>query len=135
MLYDLAQAPPEQGSLLESVFLVLAKRRQEQEFLRTRVLIEATLAPHLEKSTVSEAFGDYFDSMFPYLGSEKTVKTEDLQREALEHWVGKGPLTVKPIGMPADQKRSQVRSALQRSAARVAAAEDARRAGTLRRLK
>ena len=89
----------------------------------------------MEKSTVSEAFGDYFDAMFPYLGSEKKVNKDELAHAALDHWVGKGPLVVKPIGMPADQKRAQVRSSLQRSAARVAAAEDARRAGRLRRLK
>ena len=58
MLYDLYGRPPPAGSLLESVFMVLAKRRQEQELLRTRVLVEAVLAPHVEKKGpgLSEAF-------------------------------------------------------------------------------
>lgn len=133
MLYDLAQAPPEQGSLLESVLLIISKRRQEQEFLKTRVLVEATLAPHLEgESKVSETFKDYMDTMFPYLGEERDTK-ETLAKQALDHWVGKGPLRVRPLWQSAEKPR-RIRSALQRGAEKVREIEKMRREGRLKRM-
>jgi hypothetical protein len=134
MLYDLAQTPPESGSLLESVFLVLSKRRQEQQFLALRVLVEAALAPHLEgKSKISETFGDFVDAMFPYLKKE-TTKGESLEREALKQWTGHRAFRVKPLWQSKDQPR-RFRSSLQRGKEKIAERERMQREGIMRRIK
>lgn len=133
MLYNLAQAPPEPGSFLESAFLLLTKRRQEQEFFRTRALVEAVLAPHLEGETsVSETFSDYMNVMFPYLSRQP--KKKDEMKEALDHWVGKRMFRVKPLWEAGD-KPVRFRSSLQRGRERVERREQLRKAGQLRRIK
>ena len=134
MLYDLAQVPPETGSLLESVFLVLTKRRQEQEFLRTRVLVEATLAPHLEgDSKISDTFSDYMNAMFPYLKHQKDEK-EDLMRQALKQWTGHRAFKVKPLWQ-AKEKPARFRSSLARGREKVKALEQLRREGRVQRMR
>jgi len=134
MLYDLSQAPPEPGSLLESVFLVLTKRRQEQEFLRTRVLVEATLAPHLEgKSKISETFGDYMNAMFPYLQHQVPEK-EGLMKQALKQWAGHRGFKVKPLWQTKDTP-AHFRSALSRGREKVEERERMRTEGKLRQIK
>lgn len=134
MLYDLSQAPPEPGSLLESAFLVLTKRRQEQEFLRTRVLAEATLAPHLEgDSKISETFDDYMNSMFPYL-RHQTTRSETDMKKALKQWTGRTAFKVKPLWQASDSPK-RFRSSLQRGKEKIAKMEELRRSGVLRRIK
>lgn len=133
MLYDLAQAPPEPGSLLESVFLVLTKRRQEQEFLKSRALVEAMLAPHLEgESKVSETFNDYLNAMFPYLQHARDTK-EDMAKEALKHWTNRAGFRVKPLWEHKD-KPGRFRSSLARGAERVRERERMRREGRSKRI-
>lgn len=137
MLYDLAQTPPEQGSLLESLFLVLTKRRQEQQFLALRVLVEATLAPHLEgKSKISETFSDFVDAMFPYLEGEKdsSTSTENLMQAALKQWTGHPALRVKPLWNTKDGPR-RFKSSLVRGKEKVEERERMRREGIMRRIK
>lgn len=95
MLYDLADGPPPPGSPLESLFLVISKRRQEAEFLKTRVLIEAARSSQ-EGSNLSEAFQDYADVLFPYLRAEKKTK-EQTTKEALEKWSSVGAIKIRPV--------------------------------------
>jgi hypothetical protein len=133
MLYDLSPVAPESGSLLESLFLVLTKRRQEAEFLRTRVLVEATLAPHLEgKSKISETFSDYFNAMFPWIKNQKSA-TETLMAQALEQWVGKKVLRVRPLWQ-SNQKPKKLKSSLERGRSRVEARERLKTEGKTRRI-
>jgi len=133
MLYDLAQAPPEPGSLLESVFLVLSKRRQEQEFLKTRVMVESTLAPHLEgESKISETFSDYMNAMFPYLKHQGQDKDRDMKK-ALKQWTDRTAFKVKPL-WEAKDKPARFRSSLKRGQERVAERERLRKTGMARRI-
>lgn len=132
MLYDLATASPEPGSLLESVFLIISKRRQEQEFLRTRTLVSATLAPHVENNKLSEVFEDYFNAMFPWLKKEREDK-EQLAKEALKHWAGKKAFAVRPL-WTAKQAGRGIKSRLRKGAEKVRKIEEERRKGRLRRL-
>lgn len=115
--------------------MVLSKRRQEQELLRTKVLVEATLAPHVEKKGpgLSEAFAEYADSMFPFLKKTKTDKNE-LQREALKHWTSKGPLKVVPLWQANKGSTKAFYSKLRKGAERVAQIEAERKAGKRRRI-
>lgn len=134
MLYDLAQAPPEPGSLLESVFLVLTKRRQEAEFLQTRVIVEAALAPHLEgKSKISDTFNDYLNAVFPWFRLHKG-KTEKDMADALKQWVGKKALRVRPLWQNS-QKPKRIQSSLARGREKVEERERMRREGRVKKLK
>jgi hypothetical protein len=132
MLYDTAQESPEPGSLLESLFLVLSKRRQEQEFLKTRVLAEAALAPHLEKNNLKETFDDYASAMFPYLKSERE-KRDKITKQALEHWTSKKAFKVKPL-WTAKNNAKGLRSKLAAGAERVQQLEAERKSGRLKRI-
>lgn len=136
MLYDLYGAPPPPGSLLESVFMILSKRRQEQELLRTRVLVEAMLAPHVEKkgSTLSEAFGDYADTLFPFLRHKRTKSSEDAKK-ALKQWTDRHALRVKPIwNAMKDGPAKKMQSRLRKGADRVAKLEHERKGKRSRRI-
>lgn len=115
--------------------MVLAKRKQEQELLRTRVLVEAALAPHVEKKGggLSEAFSDYMDAMFPFLRGTRTAK-EELARQALKQWTDRGPLRVKPLWDVARGSTKRFHSKLRKGAERVAQIEAERKAGKRRRI-
>lgn len=62
MLYDLAAAPPEPGSLLESVFLLISLRRREAELFQTEALIAAIVGSANEKfDAIEDALHSYKD--------------------------------------------------------------------------
>lgn len=133
MLYDLAQAPPEQGSLLESVFLVLTKRRQEQEFLKARVMVEATLAPHLEgKSKISDTFNDYMNAMFPYLAQQKSTQ-EDEMHQTLKKWTAGRAFKIKPL-WEAKERPARFKSSLVRGRQKVEERERLRKEGKAKKI-
>jgi hypothetical protein len=116
MLYDLAQAPPEPGSLLESVLLIVAKRRQEAEWLGTKCLMLANMAEHLKGDALQKIVDVYTDTMFPFLGKH-TQERDKLAKKAVKAWTGVGPLRVKPLWLNRDQRA--VQSRLRRTAAKL----------------
>jgi hypothetical protein len=125
MLYDMAGGPPEPGSLLESVCTLMAKKRRESEFFRTKLLIEAILAPHTEDSgNLNKALDAYREAMFPFLETER--KREAIQtKKLLHHWVGKKAFRIRPIWRAHESKG--VVSRLRRGAERVRKIEESRR--------
>ena len=136
MLYDLYGQPPEPGSLLESVFMLISKRRQEQELLKTRVLVEATLAPHFENKSdmLTQTFKDYMDAMFPFFKKERGQKVEE-EKVVLKEWSDKGPLKVEPLwNKDAQGTTKRFMSKLRKGAERVAQIEADRKSGRNRRI-
>lgn len=131
MLYDLADSPPLPGSLLESLFLIVTKRRQELEFLQTRLLIEAIREPNLEKSGVKDSFQNYLEAAFPYLERERR-KEGDEAREMLKKWTDQGALRVRPLWRGKENRG--VLSKLRKGAERVRQSEELRRKYRHRRL-
>ena len=133
MLYDLGTVPKSK-SLLESVLMMIANRRQYQEFLKTRVIMDASLAPHIEKGIdrLDESYQKYAKVMMPYLGKTRSTQTMDEQKQ-LDQWTNRGPLVVRPLWQAKTGAR-QWRSALARGKEKVAALEEARRLGHLRRI-
>ena len=111
MLYDLADSPPEPGTLLESLFMMITKRRLEAEYLGTRLLMEATLAPHMEKNKLSDANKMYLASMFPHIFKD-TKKKDDEAKDAMKHWVARGPMKVTALDSP-DQRKERRRQRMQ----------------------
>ena len=124
MVYDMTDEPPPAGSLLESLFLLITKRRQEADYLKTRVLISAMREERLEKNVLQEDFEDYLEASFPYHKSTKEKK--DIQEKgALKEWIGKGALKVKPIWRAKDNKA--LVSRLRRGVERTKKSEELRR--------
>jgi hypothetical protein len=124
MMYDLAAEPPEPGGLLELLFILVSKRRQEAEFLKTRVLVEAIRESNVENPKVAEAFKAYVSSVFPYYEDDKTQKDQEAKK-VLEAWTSKRAFKVKPLWRMSDNK--ELKSRLQRGAKIVEEAENARR--------
>jgi hypothetical protein len=112
MLYDLADGPPEPGTLLESLFMLVTKRRMEAQYLGTRVLMEAVLAPHVKETTLSKTNKLYLDSMFPHLRKGRSDEEKDA-KEAMKHWVNRGPMRVTPLDSP-DHRRDRRRAKMAR---------------------
>jgi hypothetical protein len=78
MLYDLANQPPEPGSLLESVFLLLTNRRREAEICQTEAIVVAILGSKTGQVDIIEnAMKSYKNALFPFLEAEKS-KREDM---------------------------------------------------------
>lgn len=131
MMYDLAAEPPPSGSLLESLFLIVAKRRQEAQFLSTKLILEGVREAHVEQSGVADTFKAYLDAMFPYLEAE-TVSADEDAKKMLDKWTSKVALRVKPIWRAQDNKG--LVSKLRRGAERVKQGEALRRKYRHRRI-
>jgi hypothetical protein len=131
MLYDIIDGPPEPGSLLESVLMILSKRRLESTYFANRMLAHAVLAPHTGGDGLKDAMEEYTNSMFPFLAEHRSER-ERLARKALEHWTSKKALKVTPMFRPVDRKKFVSR--LRRGAENVAKAEELRRRMKHRRI-
>jgi hypothetical protein len=128
MTYDLADEPPPLGSLLESVFLLTVKRRQEADWHKTRALIAAVLAPNVEEGgkALKEALDLYTDCLFPFLGATKK-NDEDKYKKVLKRWTEDiTAMKIRPLGTLEDRRK--LSSKLQRGSNSVKAAEELRRA-------
>jgi len=134
MLYDLVQAPPEPGSLQESVLLIIAKRRQEAQFLQTRVLMRATLAPHVENGVdgLKEDLKALKEAMFPWLEADIS-REKEYAKKVLDTWTGIGAIKIKPMWRPHDDKTGIV-SRLKKGAEVVKREEEMRRSQKYTRL-
>lgn len=126
MLYDLASAPPEPGSLLESVFMLIATRRREAELFQTEAMVTAVLGAGGENfEPVEKALMAYKASLFPFLEAEKGRRAE-MAKQALKQWTDHKAFTVKPLWMMGDHRAKRLRSQLHRSAERTKRAEQLR---------
>ena len=132
MLYDLASAPPEPGSLLESVFLLISLRRREAELYQTESIVAAIIAASVEGGgeVIESALKTYKDTLFPFLEGEKLRKDEE-SRKVLEHWA-KQVFRVRPLWRSNVAKK--LHSRLRRGAEKVAELEAERRKRRHRRI-
>lgn len=127
MLYDLATAPPEPGSLLESIFLLITTRRREAELFQTEALIASVVgATAKDMDIVEKALTSYKNSMFPFLEAEKGKRSE-LAKQALEQWTSHTAFKIKPLWMANDARARKLQSQLRRSTERTKKAEEMRR--------
>jgi hypothetical protein len=127
MLYDLASTPPEPGSMLESVFLLVSLRKREAELLQTEALITTILGAASEKyEPIETALKAYKNAMFPFLESEK-IKRADMAKEALKQWTSHVAFKVQPLWTAYDGKTKRMHSQLRKSAERTQQAEEMRK--------
>ena len=132
MLYDQSSALPHPGSPLESIFILLAKRKQETEYYRTKLLVAASLAPHSEEGAkmLTDAWDSYRESTFPFLAGQKVKK--DVEAKEVLNWWGKRMLKIRPLWR-ANENRGVV-SKLRKGMERVKASEHERRRYQHRRI-
>lgn len=112
ILYEKLEGPPEPGTPLESVILMVWMARQEIEMQNTRAIVQSVLAASTEApeagKELQESWRDYIDSIFPFQrGSRKSA-----DRAALEYLVSevqRGPLAVTPLA-PVGRVRSKLRT-------------------------
>lgn len=127
MLYDLAAAPPEPGSLLESIFLLIATRRREAELFQTEAIVAAVVGTASENMEgIEEALLAYKKTMFPFLEKVKGDRAE-MAKKALEQWTAHTAFKVKPLWIANDPKTKRMHSQLRRSSERTKQAEEMRR--------
>lgn len=134
MLYDLADGPPLPGSLLESVYLLTAKRKQEAEMRKTEALAMASAAPHIKDGgkLLADALDSYRSVLMPFLAREKDKEAAS-QRDLLKHWTDKVAFKVRPLS-PHGADHHKVVSQLRKGAERVRASEELRRRAPHRRI-
>ena len=83
--------------------LLVWRMRQDIDFQRTRVLVNATLAAAAQGDNIQaankelqNAWQDYLDEAFPYQKG-KRMRTDEAAIEFLKREVAKGPLSVTPL--------------------------------------
>lgn len=124
MLYDLAAEPPQPGTLLESLFILLAKRRQEAEYFKTKAIVASNLTmSEAGAKMLNEALEEYRNRLFPFLSEEKH-KVDKMTKKALKQWTSK-VLKIRPLWRAQDHKG--IVSRLRRGAERTRSAEELRR--------
>lgn len=132
MLYDQSTVLPQSGSPLESVFILLAKRKQEAEYYKTKLMVASNLAPHSEEGAkmLSGAWEDYRDAVFPFLAGQRTKK--DVEAKKVLDWWGKRMLKIRPLWR-ANERKGLV-SKLRKGMERVRESEKLRRRFPHRRI-
>ena len=117
MLYDLATEPPEPGTLLESVLLLVSLRRREAELLQTEAIVTAVAAaPGGQIDSIRNALKEYKNSVFPFLEAERKKENVEAQK-TLEHWVKNMAFKVKPLWKAEHSKKlySQLRKGMEKT--------------------
>ena len=132
MLYDTASGPPRPGSLLESVFILLAQRRQEAEYFKTKTLVMGSLVDKIESGPkmLGESLDQYRQLLFPFLAEEKRKLDVD-SKKLLKQWTSR-ILKVRPLWRPEEHK--QVISRLRKGAEKVRKSEELRRSHHYQRI-
>lgn len=102
-MYDKLTEPPAPGTPLESVMLLVWRMRQDIEFQKSRVLVDAIVASAAQGDAISkanqelqEAWQDFLDEFYPYQKGQR-VRTDQAAIEFLKQEVAKGPLKVTPL--------------------------------------
>lgn len=96
---------------MEILFLLVWNMRQEIEFQKQRVLVQAMLAQRgAEQEEIIKAFDHLRQVFFPY---DKNAKKEELKkmRDVLQRSVAAGPMEVRPL---VDTYLPKIKSSLER---------------------
>lgn len=114
-MYDKLTEPPAPGTPLESVMLLVWRMRQDIEFQKARVLVNATVASAaqgdaIEKANkeLQEAWSDFLDEFYPYQKGQR-VRTDQAAIDFLKQEVAKGPLKVTPL-QPVGKAKSKLKT-------------------------
>jgi len=94
------RAPPETGTLRESVLTLLMMKLETIEHARFRALAQITI----DKEKGVEAFEEYMKIAFPYLEATKKQERKGVI-EKLQREVSRGAIVVRPMQNPMMKSR------------------------------
>jgi hypothetical protein len=98
------QAPPRQGSLQESVLLLLLMKLETIEHARFRALSQILI----DKDKGQEVFDEYMKIAFPYMEATKT-KDKKQALDVLNDWVKGGAFGITPMQQPTMRSKLKTR--------------------------
>lgn len=101
IVYDKLQGPPEPGSVMEALCLMVQARRELKELYSMRTVVQAVmLGQHPENQdtgeAVKEAYELYKGSLMPFLEGEIKRGENDVVK-AIREEVARGPIAVQPL--------------------------------------
>jgi hypothetical protein len=119
LLLKTLRAPPQQGTLRESVLTLMMMKLEAIEHARFRALAQITI----DKDKGVEAFEEYMKIAFPYLEASKRQERKG-HIEKLQKEVSLGPMAVRALpGPPRMRSRVSEAKAASRTTPRSAAEE------------
>lgn len=91
---------------MERLFLIVWKMRQDQEFQKSRVLVQSLMLMmgKEENEVAKRAYDDLRNAFFPYDRNEGVQETHELKK-LIQKEHARGPLRVRAIEMPRRGKR------------------------------
>lgn len=101
MLYDKLVGPPEPGSVMEALCILVQMRREMTELYRVHTVVQAVLiTAHPESKdtgdSVREAFNNFKGSLMPFV--KHALREEQAKvMQALHEEVKRGPLRITPL--------------------------------------
>jgi len=116
---------------MEILFLVLWRMRQQVDFQKSRVLVQALMNQQgAEPKHIEAAFEDLRESFFPF---EKTVRDDEIKdlKKVMHRELARGPMAVKPM---VDMTRDTMKKKLSQGQAALQEREALRRSGRLQNL-
>ena len=126
MMYERAMRPPEPGSPMEMVHLLVWKMRQNIEFHKSRATMQALLSiKGAEDKTIMAAFDDLKEAFFPFDKNERKDELKKLKDEMLRE-ISRGPLAITVLS---DPNRKKVASRLVRGDKDLAQRQQLEKAG------
>jgi hypothetical protein len=103
-MFEKSRRPPEPGSPMEMVYLLVWKMRQDIEFHKSRATLQALLSQKgAEDKTIMEAFAALKEAFFPFDRNQKKDEMRQL-KEAMVREVARGALSVTPLHDPNRKK-------------------------------
>jgi hypothetical protein len=116
LLYDRQMRPIPANSLMEKVFFLVWRMRQEIEFQKARATMQALalLLDSQEKAKiVGEAFTELRHTFFPY--DRKQGEEEKMRlRKVVFQEAARGPISVTPMVLPKPKRKKHVSTSSQR---------------------
>jgi hypothetical protein len=102
-MYEKMASPPEPGTLMESLILLVWRARQEIQMQQTRALVHAVTAAAAGEGNEKEAtdqlhkaWSDYLDELFPFQKGKRS-NADNAAMGALQRELKRGPLSVTPL--------------------------------------
>ena len=122
---------PESGSPMEMIFLVVWRMRQQIEFHKSRVVVQALLNQQgAEAKHIEEAYDDLREAFFPFEKAKKAEEITDLKK-VMHQELARGALSVKPM---MDLTKDSVKQKLTQGQVAIEERASLLKSGRLRRL-
>lgn len=103
MMYDMLDEPPAPGSPLESLMILVWRKRADIDYFLARAICQSNIDAGDEGKAANNAWKEYTDMFFPYMQAEEK-RSDAAALNYLMKEVKKGALGVRPL-MPLVKSR------------------------------